>query len=52
MICLVPLKLSAPTSILQQADEKATLVCHANKEFDNCEWETPYESIIRNKHCF
>ena len=27
-----PLKLSAPTSILQQADERATLVCHANKE--------------------
>ena len=26
-----PLKLSAPTSILQQADERATLVCHANK---------------------
>jgi len=42
----IPLKLSAPTSILQQADERATLVCHANKEFGNCEWETPYGRTV------
>jgi len=41
-----PLKLSAPTSILQQADERATLVCHANKEYASCEWETPYGRTV------
>jgi len=41
-----PLKLSAPTSILQQADERATLVCHANKEYGRCEWETPYGRTV------
>ena len=41
-----PLKLSAPTSILQQADERATLVCHANKQYDSCQWETPYGRTV------
>ena len=41
-----PLKLSAPTSILQQADERATLVCHANKQYDTCQWETPYGRTV------
>ena len=35
--------MSAPTSILQHADERATLVCHANKEYEKCEWTTPYK---------
>ena len=41
-----PLKLSAPTSILQQADERATLVCHANKQYEACMWETPYGRTV------
>ena len=46
-----PLKLSAPTSILQQADERATLVCHANKQYETCEWETPYgRTVTFSKH--
>ena len=43
---IAPLKLSAPTSILQQADARATLVCHANKEYGRCEWETPYGRTV------
>ena len=46
-----PLKLSAPTSILQQADERATLVCHANKQYETCQWETPYgRTVTFSKH--
>ena len=37
-----PLKLSAPTSLMQNANTDATLVCHANKPFDQCLWTTPY----------
>lgn len=37
-----PLKLSAPTSLMQNANTDATLVCHANKPFDECLWTTPY----------
>ena len=37
-----PLKLSAPTSLMQNANTDATLVCHANKPFDDCLWTTPY----------
>ena len=39
---LEPLKLSAPTSLMQNANTDATLVCHANKPFDDCLWTTPY----------
>ena len=39
-----PLKLSAPTSLMQNANTDATLVCHANKPFDECLWTTPYGS--------
>ncbi|XP_040567145.2 LOW QUALITY PROTEIN: uncharacterized protein [Lepeophtheirus salmonis] len=42
-----PLKLSTPT-ILTEKDQ-ATLVCHANKEFDTCKWKTPYGSIFTFK---
>ena len=34
---LEPLKLSAPTSLMQNANTDATLVCHANKPFDDNE---------------
>ena len=44
---VAPLKLSAPTSILQQADERATLVCHANKRYETCQWETPYGRTVQ-----
>lgn len=36
------MKLSAPTSLMQNANTDATLVCHANKPFDDCLWSTPY----------
>ena len=31
---------------MQQADERATLVCHANKKYERCEWETPYGRTV------
>ena len=37
-----PLKLSAPTALMQNANTDATLVCHANKPYDECLWTTPY----------
>merc|ERR1712223_1943076 len=37
-----PLKLSAPTALMQNANMDATLVCHANKPYDKCLWTTPY----------
>jgi len=37
-----PLKLSAPTALMQNANTDATLVCHANKPYDDCLWTTPY----------
>ncbi len=29
---------------------QATLVCHANKQFETCTWETPYKSTVRQGH--
>ena len=42
LFIIEPLKLSAPTSLMQNANTDATLVCHANKPFDDCLWTTPY----------
>jgi len=42
-----PLKLSAPTSLMQNANTDATLVCHANKPYDDCLWTTPYGETYR-----
>ncbi|TRY67807.1 hypothetical protein TCAL_02278 [Tigriopus californicus] len=44
-----PLKLSAPTALMQNANTDATLVCHANKPFDECLWTTPYGSTYSFK---
>jgi hypothetical protein len=51
MYCvLAPLKLSAPTSLMQNANTDATLVCHANKPFEKCIWTTPYGAIFIFEH--
>merc|ERR1739844_337519 len=42
-----PLKLSAPTALMQNANTDATLVCHANKPYDECLWTTPYGKTYR-----
>jgi hypothetical protein len=46
-IFAAPLKLSAPTSLMQNANTDATLVCHANKPYDECLWTTPYGATYR-----
>jgi hypothetical protein len=46
-IFTAPLKLSAPTSLMQNANTDATLVCHANKPYDECLWTTPYGVTYR-----
>eukprot|EP00096_Caligus_rogercresseyi_P014027 TRINITY_DN6579_c0_g1_i1.p1 TRINITY_DN6579_c0_g1~~TRINITY_DN6579_c0_g1_i1.p1 ORF type:complete len:1345 (+),score=240.29 TRINITY_DN6579_c0_g1_i1:73-4107(+) len=43
-----PLKLSTPTILTE--NNQATLVCHANKEFDDCKWKTPYGSSFTFKN--
>eukprot|EP00095_Tigriopus_kingsejongensis_P007693 snap_masked-scaffold142_size315517-processed-gene-0.4 protein:Tk07693 transcript:snap_masked-scaffold142_size315517-processed-gene-0.4-mRNA-1 annotation:"hypothetical protein" len=49
IIIETPLKLSAPTALMQNANTDATLVCHANKPFDECLWTTPYGSTYSFK---